>query len=323
MLVTGAEGFIGSHLTSMLLDRSSPVRALVQYNSFNSVGWLASLQGRPGLEIMQGDIRDPYQCREMLKDIDIVYNLAALIAIPYSYRAPESYLETNAKGTLNICSAALEKGGTRVVHVSTSEVYGTARYVPIDENHPRQPQSPYSASKIAADALALSFFHAFQLPVIVARPFNTYGPRQSARAVIPTIIVQMLKGVRRIKLGDVTPTRDFNYVTDTCRGLIALGGCNEAHGREVNIATGTEISISDVFYLIRDIMNNDTEMETDNRRMRPQSSEVYRLLGDNSLITSLTGYKPEVDIREGLRMTCDWFSEPGNMKYYEADGYII
>ncbi len=323
ILVTGAEGFIGSHLAGMLLDEGHRVRALVQYNSFNSLGWLNDIRHHKSLEIVTGDVRDPFLCRDIVKGTSLVYNLAALIAIPYSYRAPESYFETNVRGVINICNAARENGNTRVLHVSTSEVYGTAQYVPIDEKHPKQPQSPYSASKIAADAAALSFSNSFGLPVVVARPFNTYGPRQSARAVIPTIITQILNGVTEIKLGDTSPRRDFNYVTDTCRGLKALAGCDEALGKEVNISSGTEISIGELFETIASILKSDAVAVVDKERLRPATSEVYRLCGDNSLIRSLTGYDPEYDLRKGLEVTCKWFTDRENLRNYTADLYNI
>ena len=237
VLVTGADGFIGSHLIEMLVKKGYKVKALSQYNSFNNWGWIENVGCKDKIEILTGDIRDPHYCKHIMRGTDIVFHLAALIAIPYSYVAPDSYVDTNIKGTLNICQAAKENGNIRVIHTSTSEVYGTAQYVPIDENHPMQAQSPYSATKIAADAMAMSFYNAFELPVTIARPFNTYGPRQSARAVIPTIITQIANGVAEIKLGDVTPTRDFNYVDDTCRGFIALAKCNKSIGQTVNIGS--------------------------------------------------------------------------------------
>ncbi|MBT7555586.1 NAD-dependent epimerase/dehydratase family protein, partial [Candidatus Woesearchaeota archaeon] len=240
-LVTGADGFIGSHLTEMLISNEYQVRALSQYNSFNNWGWLEEVENSDKLEVISGDIRDPHYCKLITKDVDVIFHLAALIAIPYSYIAPDSYVDTNIKGILNICQAARENGNIRVIHTSTSEVYGTAKYVPIDENHPMQPQSPYSATKIASDAMAMSFYNAFDLPVTIARPFNTYGPRQSARAVIPTIVTQIANGAKEIKLGDVTPTRDFNYVDDTCRGFIALAECDDSIGQTVNIGSNFEI----------------------------------------------------------------------------------
>ncbi|MDL2214876.1 GDP-mannose 4,6-dehydratase, partial [Dysgonomonas sp. OttesenSCG-928-M03] len=256
VLVTGADGFIGSHLTEMLLNEGYEVLALSYYNSFNDWGWLEGIN-HPNLKVVSGDIRDPHFCKHITKDIEIIFHLAALIAIPYSYVAPDSYVDTNVKGTLNICQAAKENNVKRVLVTSTSEVYGTAQYVPIDEKHPKQPQSPYSATKIGADAMALSFYNAFELPVVIVRPFNTYGPRQSARAIIPTIISQIANGMKEIKLGDLSPTRDFNFVKDTCRGFIELSKCDEAIGQEVNIASNYEISMRDTLELIAKIMQSD------------------------------------------------------------------
>ena len=259
VLVTGADGFIGSHLTEALLDKGYKVRALAQYNSFNNWGWLEDIAPRDGLEIVCGDVRDPDFCRELCRGIDTVYHLAALIAIPYSYVAPDSYVDTNIKGTLNMCQAARDAACSRIVVTSTSEVYGTARYVPIDEKHPRQPQSPYSATKIGADAIAQSFYNAFDLPVVTARPFNTYGPRQSARAIIPTIITQIAAGREKIRLGDLTPTRDFNYVADTAAGFIALGETEGIEGRDINIATGREVSMAETLATIARLMGREVE----------------------------------------------------------------
>jgi len=257
------------------------------------------------------------------QDIDIIFHLAALIAIPYSYVAPDSYVDTNIKGTLNMCQAAKENSVQRLIHTSTSEVYGTAQYVPIDEKHPLQPQSPYSATKIAADAMAISFYNTFNLPVTIVRPFNTYGPRQSARAVIPTIITQIANGKKSIKLGDVSPTRDFNYVEDTCRGFIALAECEDAIGQTVNIGSNYEISIGDTLNLIKDIMKSDVEFIIDEQRIRPGKSEVFRLWCDNTLIENLTGFKPKVDIREGLEKTIEWFTESDNLDNYKIDIYNV
>ncbi|WP_445779157.1 NAD-dependent 4,6-dehydratase LegB, partial [Shewanella sp.] len=288
-LITGADGFIGSHLTELLVKEGFQVKALCQYNSFNDWGWLEDVGCRGQIEVVNGDIRDSRFCRHITKDVDIIFHLAALIAIPYSYLAPESYVDTNVLGTLNICQAALENTVKRVIHTSTSEVYGTAQYVPIDEKHPLQPQSPYSASKIGADAMAMSFFNSFELPVTIARPFNTYGPRQSARAVIPTIISQIAAGKKQIELGDVTPTRDFNYVADTCRGLLELVRCEKAVGETVNIGSNYEISVGDTLRLIRELMNSDVEFLVDTQRLRPGKSEVLRLWCDNTKIRHLTG----------------------------------
>lgn len=323
VLVTGADGFIGSHLTELLVREGYEVKALSQYNSFNNWGWLEDVDCLDRLEVLTGDVRDPYYCNHITKDVDVVFHLAALIAIPYSYVAPDSYVDTNIKGTLNICQAAKQNGIKRVIHTSTSEVYGTARYVPIDEEHPLQPQSPYSASKIGADAMAMSFYNAFDLPVTVARPFNTYGPRQSARAVIPTIIGQIASGMKEIKLGDVSPTRDFNYVEDTCTGFLELARCDAAIGRTVNISSNYEISVSDTLNIIRELMNSDVVFLQDEQRLRPGKSEVFRLWGDNSLIRELTGFTPRHDIRVGLQKTIDWFTVPANLAKYKTGLYNV
>ncbi len=323
VLVTGADGFIGSHLTEMLVGKGFSVKALSQYNSFNNWGWLDDISCVDKIEVLTGDVRDPHFCKEITKDVDIIYHLAALIAIPYSYLAPDSYVDTNIKGTLNICQAARENNVNRVVHTSTSEVYGTAQYVPIDENHPLQPQSPYSATKIAADAIAMSFYNSLELPVTIVRPFNTYGPRQSARAVIPSIIAQIASGKKKINLGDVSPTRDFSYVEDTCRGFLALGGCDQAIGETVNIGSNFEISIADTFNLIKELMGSDAEIVTDEERIRPEKSEVFRLWCDNSKIEKLTGFKPQIDMREGLRRAIEWFSENENLRKYKPGIYNI
>jgi len=322
-LVTGADGFIGSHLVEALVKAGHHVRALSQYNSFNYWGWLEDISCRDEVEVVSGDVRDPHYCKTIMRDVETVYHLAALIAIPYSYTAPGSYVDTNVNGTLNICQAALECGVSRVIHTSTSEVYGTAQYVPIDEKHPLQPQSPYSASKIGADAMAMSFHNAFGLQVTTARPFNTYGPRQSARAVIPTIITQIANGQKVIKLGDVSPTRDFNYVSDTCRGFMQLAECEQAVGEVVNIGSNHEISIGDTLSLIREIMNSDVEFIIDDIRIRPEKSEVFRLWCDNTKIHGLTGFKSKVSIREGLEKTIEWFTQPNNLKKYKANLYNV
>ncbi|SDB81130.1 NAD-dependent 4,6-dehydratase LegB [Williamwhitmania taraxaci] len=323
ILVTGADGFIGSHLTELLLSNGFEVRALAQYNSFNHWGWLEDISNSKNLEIVTGDVRDPFFCEEIAIGVDTIFHLAALIAIPYSYKAPQSYIETNVTGTLNICNAALKNGVKRVLVTSTSEVYGTAQYVPIDEKHPKQPQSPYSASKIGADAMALSYFNAFNLPVTIVRPFNTYGPRQSARAIIPTIITQIAAGIKEIKLGDLTPTRDFNYVRDTCRGFLAIAQCDDTIGREVNIASNYEISMFDTLGIIKDIFGSDTQFISDEKRLRPQNSEVLRLWGDNSLIKQMTGWSPEYDIRKGMEETIKWFTNADNLKKYKTGIYNV
>jgi NAD dependent epimerase/dehydratase len=323
ILVTGADGFIGSHLTEMLLAQGHQVRALSYYNSFNHWGWLEDVPANERLEIVTGDIRDSHLCAKICQDIDVIYHLAALIGIPYSYVAPDSYIETNVKGTLYLCQAALENGVKLFINTSTSEVYGTALYVPIDEKHPLQPQSPYSASKIGADSIALSFYHTFSLPVIVARPFNTYGPRQSIRAVIPTIIAQIASGMKEIKLGDVTPTRDFNYVEDTCLGFTALAKCDKAIGEVVNIGSNYEISIHDTLHLIKEIMNSEVRFITEEQRIRPQNSEVFRLWCDNSKIRALTGFEPSYPIRKGLEKTVEWFTQSENLAKYKANIYNV
>lgn len=323
VLVTGADGFIGSHLAEMLVQRGYDVRALAQYNSFNHWGWLEKSECLSDMEVVSSDVRDPNACREMTKGIDRVFHLAALIAIPYSYSAPDSYVDTNIKGTLNICQAARDNGVNRIVHTSTSEVYGSAQYVPIDEKHPLQPQSPYSASKIAADAMAMSFYNAFDLPLTIARPFNTYGPRQSARAVIPTIITQIASGKKQIQLGDVSPTRDFNYVEDTCRGFIALAESDKTTGETINIGSNFEVSVGDTLNLIKSLMDSDVEFLLDEQRIRPAKSEVNRLWCDNSKIRALTGFEPQVTLEEGLRRTIDWFCEPENLKNYKVDIYNV
>lgn len=323
VLVTGADGFIGSHLVEMLLTKGYEVRALSQYNSLNNWGWLEDIPNLKDIEVVTGDVRDPFFCNEITKEIDVVYHLAALIAIPYSYVAPQSYVETNINGTLNICKAALENKVRHVIHTSTSEVYGTAQFVPISEKHPMQPQSPYSASKISADMMAMSFYYSFKLPLTIARPFNTYGPRQSARAVIPTIIGQLANGVKKIKLGDVSPTRDFNYVSDTCRGFIALAESPNTLGKTVNIGSNSEISIGDTFNLIKKIMNIDASYEVDENRIRPDKSEVQRLWCDNSLIRQLASYAPEVKMEAGLKKTVEWFMNPENLKKYKTELYNV
>ncbi|MBR4886630.1 MAG: NAD-dependent 4,6-dehydratase LegB [Muribaculaceae bacterium] len=320
VLITGADGFIGSHLTELLLSEGYNVRALSQYNSFNNWGWLEDIS-HPNLEVVCGDVRDADYCRHITKGMDTVFHLAALIAIPYSYVAPDSYVDTNIKGTLNMCQAARDLGVGKLLVTSTSEVYGTAQYVPIDENHPRQPQSPYSATKIGADAIAKSFYNAFDLPVTIVRPFNTYGPRQSARAIIPTIISQIANGAKEIKVGDLSPTRDFNYVKDTCRGFLAIARAEGVAGEEINIATDTEISMQDTLNLIADIMGADISWVKDPERCRPSKSEVFRLHGCNKKITGLTDWRPQFSLREGLAETIQWFTNPENLKKYKSNIY--
>jgi len=323
ILITGADGFIGSHLTEMLVREGANVKALSLYNSFNYWGWLEDISCLDNIEVLNGDIRDAHYCKHITKDIDIIFHLAALIAIPYSYVAPSSYVDTNINGTLNIVQAARENGVSRVIHTSTSEVYGTALYVPIDEKHPLQAQSPYSASKISADAMALSFYNAFDLPLTIARPFNTYGPRQSARAVIPTIITQIASGVKEIKLGDVSPTRDFNYVEDTCLGFLKLAVSPKTIGETVNIGSNFEISVGDTLNIIKEIMNSDVTFITDDQRIRPGKSEVQRLWCDNTKIKELTGFEPKFSIRQGLEKTVEWFLQEENLKKYKANIYNV
>ncbi len=323
VLVTGADGFIGSHLTEMLVTQGYHVKALSQYNSFNNWGWLENINCKKDIEIISGDIRDPHYCKNITNNIDIIFHLAALIAIPFSYNAPDSYLETNIKGTLNICQAAKENEISRLINTSTSEVYGTAKYVPIDEKHPLQPQSPYSASKISADAIAMSFYNSFDLPVTIARPFNTYGPRQSARAIIPTIITQIASGKKEIKLGDLSPTRDFNYVEDISRGFIMLAESEKTIGKTINIGSNKEISIGEIFNLIKELMSSDINLISDELRMRPKKSEVFRLCCDNKKIKNLVNYEPKIEIRDGLNKTIDWITKPENLKFYKSDIYNI
>lgn len=321
VLVTGADGFIGSHLTELLLKEGYHVRALCLYNSFGSLGWLEGVE-HPELETVLGDIRDPDQCRQIVKDCETVFHLAALIAIPYSYSAPDSYVDTNIRGTLNMLQAARDNSSLkRIIITSTSEVYGTALTVPISENHPRQPQSPYSATKIGADAMALSFHAAFDLPVVIARPFNTFGPRQSARAIIPTIITQIASGAREIKVGDLTPTRDFNYVEDTARGFLSIATAPDVEGQEINIATGREVTMAETLQTIANLMGADVSWVTDPARLRPSKSEVRRLLGDSTKLRELTGWAPRHTLESGLKETIDWFTKPENLARYKADIY--
>ncbi|MBA6264340.1 NAD-dependent 4,6-dehydratase LegB [Colwellia sp. Bg11-12] len=323
VLVTGADGFIGSHLVEMLVKRGYKVKALSLYNSFNYWGWLEDINCLNDIEVLNGDIRDPHYCRHITKNVDIIFHLAALIAIPYSYVAPESYVSTNITGTLNICQAAKDNGVSRIIHTSTSEVYGTAQYVPIDEKHPLQAQSPYSASKIGADAMAMSYFNAFDLPISIARPFNTYGPRQSARAIIPTIISQIANGEQQIKLGDLSPTRDFNYVSDTCNGFISILESDNTIGETINIGSNFEISMADTLGIIKELMHSDVEFITESQRLRPEKSEVFRLWCDNSKILNLTGFVPEIAIKEGLQKTIQWFTQAENLSKYKHSIYNV
>jgi NAD dependent epimerase/dehydratase len=323
VLVTGADGFIGSHLTAMLVEYGAKVTALSYYNSFNHWGWLETLPRLKEIKVVSGDVRDPNFCRELVRDIDVIFHLAALIPIPYSYVAPDSFVDTNVRGTLNICQAARAAGVSKLIHTSTSEVYGSALYVPIDEKHPLQAQSPYSATKIGADAIAYSFWAAFGLPVLTARPFNTYGPRQSARAVIPSIIIQLAAGKREISLGTLKTTRDFTFVEDTCRGFLALGEL-DGHGGEVfNIGSNIEISVGDTFNHIARILQSDSKIVEDAARLRPENSEVMRLCCDNRKLREASGFQPSVSIEDGLRKTCDWFRDPQNLKQYKSDLYNV
>ncbi len=323
VLVTGADGFIGSHLTESLLEKGYDVKAFACYNSFNTWGWLDTLptEKREAIEVFTGDIRDPNGVREAMKGVDGVFHLAALIAIPFSYHSPDSYVDTNIKGTLNVLQAARELETERVMVTSTSEVYGTAQYVPIDEKHPFQGQSPYSATKIGADRLAESFYRSFGLPVSIVRPFNTFGPRQSARAVIPTIITQLLAGKEKIRLGSLTPTRDFNYVKDTAAGFIAIAESDKTIGEEINIATQNEISIGKLAAEIIAQINPAAEIVCDEQRLRPEKSEVNRLLGSNAKIKELTDWKQKYTFEQGIAETIEWIRH--NMSAYKTDIYNV
>jgi NAD dependent epimerase/dehydratase len=323
VLVTGADGFIGSHLVERLVDAGAHVRALSQYNSFNYWGWLEDIPCLAQIEIVTGDIRDPHLCDDLTREIDIVFHLAALIPIPYSYRAPDSYIDTNVKGTLYLCQGAQRNGVRRFIQTSTSEVYGTAEYVPIDEKHPLHPQSPYSASKIGSDSIALSFYSSFNTPVLVARPFNTYGPRQSARAVIPTIITQVAAGRSEICLGDLSTTRDFTYVEDTCRGFLAIAQMEGGEGDVFHIGSNHEIAVGDLVRLIGEIMGAKVSVVCDSQRLRPQNSEVLRLKCDNAKLKAACGFVPSLSLREGLERTAQWFTQPANLRRYKGNLYNV
>ncbi len=325
VLITGADGFIGSHLTEYLVAQGYKVRAFVFYNSFNSFGWLDSLPTSilQEIEVFSGDIRDPNGVRLAMREIDIVFHLAALIAIPYSYHSPDSYVDTNIKGTLNVLQAARQLNTKKVLITSTSEVYGTAQYIPIDEKHPLQGQSPYSATKIAADKLAESFYRSFNLPVCIVRPFNTYGPRQSARAVIPTIITQLLSGEAKIKLGDTSPTRDLLFVKDTIRGFEAIAQSEKTIGEEINLSTQTEIAIGDLTHLLIQMINPKASIIQEQERFRPPKSEVQRLLGANTKVKALTNWQPSYTLEQGLEETIDWFKEEDNLKKYKHQIYNL
>jgi NAD dependent epimerase/dehydratase len=325
ILVTGADGFIGSHLTETLIQEGYKVRAFVNYNSFGSNGWLDTLSVEliNKIEFFPGDIRDPNGVREAMKSIDVVFHLAALIAIPFSYHSPDSYIDTNVKGTLNIIQAARDNKVSRVLVTSTSEVYGTAQFVPITELHPKQPQSPYSASKIGADAIADSFYRSFDLPLTIVRPFNTFGPRQSARAVIPTIISQLLNGAVEIKLGDITPTRDLLFVKDTVNGFLKIAECDKLIGHEVNIATQSEITVGDLAQSLVNQINPKAKIVSDFVRLRPEKSEVFRLYGSNEKLKSFTDWKQNYSLEEGLAETVEWFSKKENLQQYKSDIYNV
>ena len=325
VLVTGSDGFIGSHLVEKLLEENCQIKAFVYYNSFNSWGWLDTFpkDNLKNIEIFTGDIRDPNGVRTAIKDVDVVFHLAALIGIPFSYHSPDSYIDTNIKGTLNVLQACREYDIERVVITSTSEVYGTAQYIPINEKHPFQGQSPYSASKIGADKIAESFYRSFKVPVVIARPFNTYGPRQSARAVIPTIITQLLNSSKEVYLGSLHPTRDLNYVSDICNGFIALAKCDIAIGKEINIGSQTEISVGDLANLLIEIIGIQAKIVSENERKRPEKSEVERLVCDNSLLKKLTGWKPVISLKEGLLKTIEWFRDKERLKRYKSDIYNV
>lgn len=325
VLVTGADGFIGSHLVERLINEGAKVKAFVYYNSFNSWGWLDSFPEEilNNIDIFAGDIRDPNGVRTAMKDIEVVFHLAALIAIPFSYHSPDSYIDTNVKGTLNIIQAAKDLGVKRVLVTSTSEVYGTAQYIPIDEKHARQPQSPYSASKIGADCIADSFYRSFDLPLTIVRPFNTYGPRQSARAIIPTVITQLLNNIGEVKLGDLTPTRDLLFVKDTVEGFVAIAKCDELIGHDCNIATQTEISVADLANELVQQINPDARIVSDVQRLRPEKSEVFRLYGSNEKIKQYTGWQPKYTLATGLAETINWFKNPDNLRQYKAGIYNI
>jgi NAD dependent epimerase/dehydratase len=323
VLVTGADGFIGSHLVELLVERGAAVKALSLYNSFNDWGWLDTLPRLDEIEVVTGDVRDPHFCLQLLRGMDVVFHLAALIPIPYSYRAPSSFVETNITGTLNICQSALATGVERLVQVSTSEVYGTARYVPIDEAHPLQAQSPYSATKIGADAIATSFHRSFGLPVVIARPFNTYGPRQSARAVIPTIISQIAAGKHSIELGETGATRDFTFVEDTVRGMLAISEMEGGLGDAFNIGSNSEISIGELFRLLAELMESGASIGVSEARKRPGDSEVMRLWCNNEKLATASGFRPGTSLRLGLTRTIAWFQEPGNLRRYKIGIYNV
>jgi NAD dependent epimerase/dehydratase len=323
VLVTGADGFIGSHLVEQLVAAGARVRALSQYNYFNNWGWLEQIGCLKEIEVVTGDVRDPQLCDELTREIEVVFHLAALIPIPYSYRAPGSFVDTNVSGTLNLCQSARRSGVKRFIQTSTSEVYGTAKYVPIDEEHPLQPQSPYSATKIASDCIALSFYYSFGFPVVIARPFNTYGPRQSARAVIPSVIIQAAGGKSTVSLGNLTATRDFTFVEDTCRGFLAIGELEGGEGEVFHVGSNHEIAIGDLVELIAELMGASIRVVCEQERLRPEKSEVQRLKCDNSKLRKAAAFVPQIPLREGLERTARWFSQPENLRRYKGDLYNV
>ena len=323
ILVTGADGFIGSHLTEMLVQQNYEVSALVFYNSQNSWGWLEDTKVKDKVKVINGDIRDPHHCATITEGIDCIINLAALIAIPDSYVSPSSYISTNVMGTLNLCQSAIKNKVSKFIQVSTSEVYGTALYVPIDEKHPLQPQSPYSASKISSDSIAFSFYSSYGLNLSIARPFNTYGPRQSARAIIPTIISQCLSENKIIKLGDLSPTRDFTYVKDTCSGLIAIMNSSKTVGKTINIGSNNEFSVKEILDHIQKLTGNKLDVSFESERIRPKASEVYRLRCDNTLLKKISDFELKYDFIEGLKDTIQWFQQNDNLSKYKSNIYNI
>jgi len=322
VLITGADGFIGSHLVEHLQERGAIIRALVLYNSFNNWGWLENIPGYLNIEVITGDIRDAENCMRMAEGIDIIFHLACLIAVPYSFQAPGSYIDTNINGTFNICQAA-RSHNCKLIYVSSSEVYGSAKYLPIDENHPLQAQSPYSATKISAEAIVYSFYRSYNLRTVIVRPFNTFGPRQSARAIIPSIIIQIANGIREIRLGNTFPRRDFNYVTDTCNGMALLGENENIIGETINIGSGRDYSVKEIFLLISDFMKKDAEIITDMARIRPGNSEVEHLLCDNNKIKKLTNFIPKVSFEEGLKITIQWFLTHNNITNHKSQIYNV
>ncbi|MEL6674484.1 MAG: SDR family NAD(P)-dependent oxidoreductase [Bacteroidota bacterium] len=323
VLITGADGFIGSHLTEALLQAGARVRALSQYNSFQHWGWLEEIAPQEGLEVVAGDVRDMEVCRKLVKDQEMIFHLAALISIPYSYQAANSYLDTNIRGTLHICQVALDAGGIPVLHTSSSEVYGTAQYVPIDERHPLQAQSPYSATKIGADALAMSFYHSYSLPVRIARPFNTYGPRQSTRAIIPSIITQLASGTQTLKVGDLRPTRDLVFVRDTCQAMLAIAQSEQTLGEATHIATGRETSMQDLLDTIVRLMGREVVIATDPARLRPKTSEVFRLCGSPEKLFALTGFRPQLSLEEGLKACIAWYQDADHINKFKPHTHHV